>query len=238
MYSPLQGGGAYVESNKKDSPGTESYFDDCLELAPPTGGLLKRLCDIAIALSALIALLPLMVLIAVLIKLTMGGPVIYVHTRVGYRGRLFRCFKFRTMVTNPDEKLAQHLASNSDAAQEWRETQKLRSDPRVTALGRDLRKSSLDELPQLFNVLRGDMSCVGPRPIVVAEIDRYGAYADKYLSARPGLTGLWQVSGRSRLSYEERVRLDCDYVRNWSLGLDLWILWRTIPALLSFDDAV
>lgn len=205
--------------------------------AAPLGGWSKRVLDIAIALPALIVFLPLMAIIAALIKITMGGPVIYAHTRVGYNGATFRCLKFRTMVSNPDEALAQYLASNADGAKEWRERQKLKNDPRVTKLGRILRRTSLDELPQLFNILRGDMSCVGPRPIVKMEIQRYGARAKFYFRARPGLTGLWQVSGRSKLTYDERVTLDCEYVRNWSLALDLLVLIRTLPAVIAIENA-
>lgn len=203
----------------------------------PLGGSKKRAFDVAMALVALVVLSPLMLMIALLIKATMGGPIIYAHTRVGHNGNAFRCLKFRTMVSHPDEKLKHFLANDPDAAQEWRETQKLKNDPRVTFLGRTLRISSLDELPQLLNVLRGEMSCVGPRPVVAAEIARYGLHAQEYLYARPGLTGLWQVSGRSRLNYAERVALDAQYVRSWSMWLDLTILLKTIPAALNFHDA-
>lgn len=218
---------------EKESKEFEVYIDRI----QPVGGRPKRLLDLVIAITALIVLLPLMILVASLIKIRMGGPVLYAHPRVGFNGNTFRCFKFRTMVPNPEEKLLEYLVSHPDAAQEWRERRKLRNDPRVTALGRELRRASLDELPQLLNVLRGEMSCVGPRPIVAAEIQRYGPTAKEYLSTRPGLTGLWQVSGRSKLTYEQRVAMDREYVRSWSLGLDLRILLKTIPAILTFEDA-
>jgi exopolysaccharide production protein ExoY len=140
------------------------------------------------------------------------------------------------MVTNGGEVLHRHLDAQPEAAREWRETRKLASDPRVGYLGNLLRKSSIDELPQLFNVLRGDMSLVGPRPIVPDELEYYGRHAQEYLKTRPGLTGVWQVSGRNRLSYAARVARDCHYVRHWSLAVDLAVLIKTIPAILKFSE--
>ncbi|MBS7542940.1 sugar transferase [Ancylobacter oerskovii] len=189
--------------------------------------------DVSLALLGLMVLALPMLAVALLIWMTMGGPVIFRHVRVGFGGLAFECLKFRTMVADGDKVLARHLAENADAAEEWKQTRKLRNDPRITWLGRALRLSSLDELPQLFNVLRGEMSCVGPRPIVVDELDLYGAEAEKYLKARPGLTGLWQVSGRSTLAYSERVALDAAYVSDWSLLKDLEIIARTVPAMLK-----
>lgn len=204
-------------------------------IAQSVGGLPKRALDFAVASAAIVLLAPIMLMIAALIKLTIGGPVIFAHPRVGLNGRMFPCFKFRSMVVNGDEALKRHIAENPAAAREWRETRKLKNDPRVTPLGRLLRKSSLDELPQLFNVIRGEMSCVGPRPIVAAELERYGSRANYYLRSRPGVTGMWQVNGRNQLSYGKRVALDCLYVRRWSLGLDIALLFLTIPAVLAFD---
>jgi len=218
------------------SPGV-SIAGDHVDSGQPLGGWKKRTIDIAIALAAIILLSPLMILIAVLIKFAMGSPIIYAHPRVGYNGKKFRCFKFRTMIKYPDETLTQFLATRPDAAHEWRERRKLRNDPRVTIVGRVLRICSLDELPQLINILKGEMSCVGPRPIVTAELDRYGVDAQEYLRSRPGLTGLWQVSGRSDTSYAMRIALDCEYVRTWSIWVDLKILLKTIPAVLSFRQA-
>ncbi|PSC04013.1 sugar transferase [Alsobacter soli] len=200
------------------------------------GGWPKRVLDLAIALLALVLLLPIMLFIMALIRAKMGGPVIYSHTRVGQNGRPFSCLKFRTMVKDSDLALRRHLASDPAAAREWREFRKLHNDPRVTPLGAMLRKSSLDELPQLFNVLRGDMSCVGPRPVPADELERYGAHAADYARARPGLTGLWQTSGRNLRTYEERIALDCEYVQNWSLWSDVVILAKTIPAVMNFDE--
>jgi exopolysaccharide production protein ExoY len=141
------------------------------------------------------------------------------------------------MVADAEEVLARHLASAPHVAQEWLETRKLKNDPRVTPVGRLLRKSSLDELPQLINILRGEMSCVGPRPIVTGELQRYGAHAAEYLRTRPGLTGIWQVSGRNTLDYADRVALDCHYVQNWSLWTDLAIIGKTVFAVMKFDEA-
>jgi exopolysaccharide production protein ExoY len=213
-----------------------AYISRHARFSSSVGGIPKRALDIAVAVTALALLAPVMALVAAAIALTIGRPVIFAHTRVGLGGETFRCFKFRSMVLNGDEVLKRHLAANPAAAREWNETRKLRDDPRVTPLGRILRKTSLDELPQLFNVLRGEMSCVGPRPIVAAELERYGSRAGHYLRVRPGLTGLWQVSGRSQLGYRERVKLDCVYVRRWSLGLDIALLFWTIPAVLAFHE--
>jgi exopolysaccharide production protein ExoY len=208
-------------------------------LVPPReiGGRAKRTMDICLALLALVLLMPVMLLTALLVRVFMGAPVIFAHNRVGRNGTTFKCYKFRTMVSDADGVLAHHLETDATAAVEWQATRKLRRDPRVTILGRALRKSSLDELPQLVNVLRGEMSCVGPRPIVREELALYGPYAAAYLSTRPGLTGAWQVSGRSSLSYDARVALDYGYVRDWSLWRDIAIIIRTIPAVMSHDDA-
>src|SRR5215204_4076082 len=178
-----------------------------------------------------------MLVVVGMIRLTMGSPVLFAHTRIGYDGRQFRCYKFRTMVVNADSRLAVHLKKDPHAALEWSECRKLRHDPRITVLGHLLRKSSIDELPQLFNVLRGEMSCVGPRPIVDEELKLYGGFLAEYLKARPGLTGLWQTSGRSKVGYERRVALDCHYVRNWSIWLDARILVKTIFVLANFDES-
>lgn len=203
----------------------------------PVGGIGKRIADIAAAVIIGIVALPLILAVALAVKIGMGGPVFYGHRRVGFGGKEFYCLKFRSMVTNGDEVLARHLEADPAAAEEWRLNRKLTHDPRVTRLGSLLRKSSLDELPQLLNILRGEMSCVGPRPVSAEELERYGAHVHEYLSARPGITGSWQVSGRSSVSYEDRIKLDADYVLKWSFGADLLILLRTVPALLKVDQA-
>ena len=198
---------------------------------------MKRIMDLVIATTALVLATPVMIIIVLLIKITTGGSAVFSHSRVGLGGKPFNCYKFRSMVSNSEEVLKAYLDANPQARQEWQETHKIRNDPRVTFLGRMLRKSSIDELPQLLNIIRGDMSCVGPRPVVTDELKRYGDHVEEYLGARPGLTGLWQVSGRSSLDYANRVALDSRYVRNWSIWLDIAILFRTIFAVMRFDRA-
>jgi exopolysaccharide production protein ExoY len=203
----------------------------------PVGGWIKRAFDIAISLTSIILMAPIMAFIAALIYLTMGRPILFGQQRVGFKLAAFRCFKFRTMVTDADQCLTSHLQHCPDAAHAWSASQKLRNDPRVTPLGNILRKSSLDELPQLFNILRGDMSCIGPRPVLMNELThRYGRAASDYVKAKPGLTGMWQVNGRGKTSYAHRVACDRYYVRRWSLLLDLRILFRTVPAVMKFDE--
>lgn len=193
---------------------------------------LKRAFDVGVATAMLFALSLLFVLIAAAILILQRGPVLYRHRRVGRGGVPFACLKFRTMAPDADAVLVHHLAENPAAMVEWQATRKLRDDPRITPLGRLLRESSLDELPQLINVIRGDMSLVGPRPIVADEMRHYGAAIVEYKAVRPGMTGLWQCSGRSDVSYRHRVMLDRQYVRNWTFAQDIVILFRTIPAVL------
>jgi exopolysaccharide production protein ExoY len=200
--------------------------------APPLGGVTKRIFDLLLASCALIMFLPLFALVSATIALFDGTPVLYRHPRIGRGRRPFLCLKFRTMVPEGDDVLKRHLRSSPSAAKEWAETRKLKNDPRVTVVGGVLRKFSLDELPQLVNVLRGDMSIVGPRPIVADEVTMYGKDARYYFVARPGLTGPWQVSGRSDESYENRVALDRAYVENWSFWRDIIVITRTVPVLL------
>ncbi len=199
--------------------------------------LVRRGADLFIAIVAVIALAPLLLATALLIWLQDGGPALFSHCRLGEGGRTFKCWKFRTMVVNAQERLAQHLNSNPEAAAEWTRFHKLKDDPRITPLGRFLRKSSVDEIPQLLNVIAGEMSIVGPRPIVEAERCKYGRYIAEYFSVRPGITGLWQVGGRNDVSYRRRVAIDVIYVRKRSLLLDLKILILTIPAILTRKGA-
>ena len=196
----------------------------------------KRLFDIGCVALLLLLLAPLFLAIAVAVRLSSPGPVFFGHNRIGRGGRHFRALKFRTMHVG-DQILRDHLAANPAAAAEWAATQKLKNDPRVTKVGAFLRRTSIDELPQLWNVLRGDMSLVGPRPIVDDETEKYGEVLALYLRVTPGITGLWQVSGRNNTSYEQRVWLDAHYVRNWSLTLDLYIMVRTISVVLRRDGA-
>lgn len=195
--------------------------------------ILKRTVDLLLTgvIAALIA--PLLLIVAVFIRLDSAGPVFYSHRRIGRGGKEFRAWKFRSMRQDADAVLANYLEQNPALQSEWLHAQKLRDDPRVTRVGRVLRRSSLDELPQLWNVLKGEMSLVGPRPIVQEEVARYGDRFAVYARVPGGLTGLWQVSGRSDTSYEQRVHLDTFYIRNWSVWLDFCILFRTIGAVLS-----
>ena len=191
-----------------------------------------RAFDILGAAALLIIAFPALVILAILLQIDSPGRLFFVQERVGRGGKLFRCLKFRTMCENADEVLARHLEKCAKSRSEWTADFKLRDDPRVTRLGRTVRKLSLDEFPQLINIIMGDMSLVGPRPIVRGEIDRYGRYFKDYCSVRPGLTGLWQISGRNDVSYFRRVCIDRYYARNKTLIWDLEILLATIPAVL------
>jgi exopolysaccharide production protein ExoY len=194
----------------------------------PVGGAMKRSCDIILALAAIVALLPLLAAVYLLVAATSPGPVIFRHRRIGVGGRQFECFKFRTMQIDAERRLRDLLAKDPAARREWELKHKLSDDPRVTPLGSLMRRSSLDELPQLFNILFGQMSMVGPRPIVDSEIAKYNEHFAVYASGRPGLTGLWQVKGRNTTSYDQRVAYDVEYLRNWSLWKDLRILIMTV----------
>lgn len=200
--------------------------------AQPLSGL-SRLIDIVGATLILIVALPFLVILAVVLKLDSPGPLFFVQRRLGLGGREFHCIKFRTMCRDADAALQLHLLSSSTARAEWARDHKLRDDPRITRLGGVVRKLSLDEFPQLINIIRGDMSLVGPRPIVRSEVARYGRYFEEYCRVRPGLTGLWQVSGRNDVTYRRRVSIDCFYVRNKSVVFDMKILLRTVPVVLG-----
>ncbi|MCV3206077.1 sugar transferase [Mesorhizobium sp. YC-39] len=212
-------------------PANVDFSEAGIDFPPPIGGLIKRSFDIAGSLIGLIALSPLFLMVALLVKFSDGGPIFYGHSRIGRGGRIFPCLKFRTMVQDGERVLAAHLAANPDAKAEWIATRKLKDDPRVTRVGAVLRKLSLDELPQIINILQGEMSLVGPRPVVRDELEIYGNSAVYYLKSRPGLTGLWQVSGRNDVSYDSRVAFDRHYVENWSLFEDIRIIIKTVPAV-------
>lgn len=205
-------------------------------LAKWSSRVLKRLFDIIGSLTIIIVLSPILIYISQKVKKD-GGPAIYGHERIGKNGCSFKCLKFRSMVINSKEVLEQLLENDPSAKEEWDATFKLKNDPRITKIGRFLRRTSLDELPQLFNVLRGEMSLVGPRPIITAELERYNDEVDYYLLSKPGMTGLWQVSGRSDVDYETRVYLDAWYVKNWSMWNDIAILFKTISVVLKKDGA-
>jgi len=217
------------EPMRMSSCGAAEEYEDMAE----NSEFASRLLDTLLAACAILFLAPLLVLVAAMVYILDPGPIFFGHRRLGRDGRTFRCWKFRTMVVDSDARLAQLLAASPQARAEWARDHKLRNDPRITPIGNFLRKSSIDELPQLFNVLVGDMSLVGPRPIVRDEMDRYGRYFRDYCRVRPGITGLWQVSGRSDLSYRRRVALDVTYVRSKSLGLDLKIMFMTVPCVLG-----
>ncbi len=199
--------------------------------------MIKRIIDLVVMVLGLPVLLPALLLVAAMVKFTSPGPVFFSHRRICREGAFFSMWKFRTMCVNSSEVLEHYLTRHPEARAEWNKTHKLKKDPRITPVGRFLRLYSLDELPQAWNVIRGQMSMVGPRPIVAAEVEKYGEFFQTYYRVKPGVTGLWQVSGRSKLSYAERVQLDCDYVRNWSLLRDVKIMLTTFRAVVNRDGA-
>ena len=206
-------------------------------LTDPLAAAMKRTFDLGISLTATLLMAPFLLLIAGLVKLD-GGPAFYGHRRIGRNGKEFRCLKFRTMHQDADQKLNQLLRSSPALAEEWKRSRKLRNDPRVTRIGDFLRRFSFDELPQLFNVIRGEMSLVGPRPVTLDELQQhYGEYEKYYYATRPGITGLWQISGRSDVDYNRRIQLDSWYVRTWSLWADVTILFQTVHVLASRKGA-
>lgn len=205
-------------------------------LARPGLQLIKRCFDLITSLAVIIVGSPILLWIAVKV-LASGRPIFYGHRRVGQNGKHFLCYKFRTMAVNADVLLKELLERDPQARAEWDRDFKLKNDPRITSIGHFLRKTSLDELPQLWNVLKGEMSLVGPRPVVDAELERYGNQVDFYLEAKPGVTGLWQVSGRNDVSYDTRVYLDAWYVKNWSLFNDIVILLKTVKVIFKKDGA-
>jgi undecaprenyl-phosphate galactose phosphotransferase len=206
-------------------------------LKSATNRFIKRLFDVVVSLAALPFLLPAIGIIGLVIRLETPGSALYAHDRIGRKGKLFRCYKFRTMQKDAEEKLKEMLESNATLRNEWEQTWKLRDDPRITAVGRFLRKSSLDELPQIFNVLKGEMSLVGPRPYLPREKDEIGDSLSVIGSAKPGITGLWQVSGRSTTGCTYRVKLDTWYVMNWSLWLDIAIIFKTVRVVINAEGA-
>lgn len=198
---------------------------------------IKYIFDMIVSCLGMVISLPLFVVIGLLVYIDNPGSIVFAHRRVGYNGELFPCYKFRTMVVNSQEVLEQYLKEDPAARMEWERDFKLKDDPRVTKIGRFLRKTSLDELPQLINVLKGEMSLVGPRPIVQEEIARYGEYISDYYMVRPGITGMWQVSGRNDIDYSERIEMDSWYVRNWSIWMDMVLLMKTIKVVMEKKGA-
>lgn len=200
-------------------------------------GHVKRLIDFILSFIAIIILSPLFIILAILIKIDSKGPVFFVQDRIGLNGKLFKAYKFRTMILNAEEILLKWLEENPDIRDEYLINHKLKDDPRITRVGKFLRKTSLDELPQLFNVLKGDMSLVGPRPYLVRELNDVSSYAKYLWRVPPGITGLWQISGRNDVDFEGRLKMDMQYISNWNIWLDLNILFKTIPAVLKKDGA-
>ena len=200
----------------------------------PIGGGEKRVFDVVFSVFAMLSVLPFFLIIPVIIYFVSPGPVFFTHNRIGFRGKTFPCLKFRTMVMDAEPVLESHFEKYPEARKEFAEHRKLKNDPRIIPfVGSFLRKTSLDELPQFLNVFRGEMSVVGPRPVTQDELQGYGEATSRYKSARPGITGLWQVSGRSDLSFTQRVELDSRYVSNCSLQSDLWLIAKTIGVLLN-----
>ena len=235
--------------NRSEAASSIKAFDKSSYLAPQAARSLlgiinerlylvsKRFADLLLATAAILILSPVLLIIAAAIYFESPGPVLYAHRRLGQRKRKFKLFKFRSMCLNADEVLADLLAFDAALREEFEENYKLKNDPRITRVGAFLRRTSLDELPQLINVLRGEMSVVGPRPIVEGEVDKYWPSEARLFSIRPGVTGLWQVSGRNDTSYEDRVRLDMRYLFERSVLGDALILLLTIPALLRRKGA-
>lgn len=205
-------------------------------LAKRSSRFLKRTFDVVVASLLLLFLSPVFAVFSWLVSRDGGSP-IYGHERIGQNGEKFKCLKFRSMVVNSTDVLEKLLATSEAARREWQRDFKLKNDPRVTQIGALMRKTSLDELPQLWNVIRGDMSLVGPRPVVEAELERYAGDVDYYLMAKPGMTGLWQVSGRNDIDYDTRVYFDSWYVKNWALWTDIAILFKTAGVVLRRDGA-
>ena len=228
IFTLPEEGTTHRSAREKPVPGPEGKFNY---------RVVKRGLDILLVLAMLPILLPLCTVIAVMIRSTSPGPIFFSHRRIRRHGAFFSMWKFRTMCVNSAEVLEDYLREHPGARAEWRKNHKLKNDPRVTKVGNFLRRTSLDELPQLWNVLAGTMSLVGPRPIVAAEVEKYGEYFSDYCAVKPGITGLWQISGRSRVKYPKRVQLDRQYARQWSLARDFRILLKTFSSVVNQDGA-
>jgi Undecaprenyl-phosphate galactose phosphotransferase WbaP len=227
---------AGAEEETFDVSGASFGHSTARELPRP-GAVVKRCFDVVAAATFLIVFLPLFLVVALGVGLSSPGPIIYAQERIGRNGRSFRFYKFRSMVMNSDEVFSAFLDSCHEARVQWEQYQKLERDPRITPFGRFIRKTSLDELPQMWNVLVGDMSLIGPRPCMPQQKNLYGTYWGAYCAVRPGITGLWQVSGRNKLTYEQRVILDVRYVTGWSIWLDARILAKTVGVVLTGDGS-
>ena len=198
---------------------------------------LKRVLDVGLIVFFSPFILPVFLILAILVKCTSKGPIFYGHKRIGKNGKVIKCWKFRSMCIDAEERLQKILDENPEMREQWEKERKFENDPRVTKFGKLLRKTSLDELPQLINILLGEMSFVGPRPVTKDELEKYGKYESYVLSVLPGLSGMWQTSGRSDTSYEDRIMYDTYYIQNWSIWLDLWILIKTVWVVLKGKGA-
>jgi Undecaprenyl-phosphate galactose phosphotransferase WbaP len=230
-------GGALLGENIRSRSTPASVTMHAGPHSHPSLCALKRSVDVVLAGLALLAALPILAACALAIRLTSKGPLFFFQSRLGHAGKAFSIVKFRTMIVDAEAVLAEYLEAHPEAKREWMIDHKLRMDPRITPVGRFIRKFSIDELPQLWNVVKGEMSLVGPRPIVTSEIPKYGDRYAEYCRVRPGLTGLWQVSGRNDTGYTQRVELDCHYVQRWSPKCDLEIIARTLPAVVRSAGA-
>ena len=239
MFRPDSGASGHLSSNLPPGGGAPSLPRATVQPRRLTASerAIKRGIDIVGALTLLTLMAPLYLFIMLCVRVSMGSPIHFGQVRLGEKGRRFRFYKFRSMVHDSEAVLDEFLSRNDMARTEWDTFQKLEKDPRITWVGRVIRKLSLDELPQIWNVLKGDMSLVGPRPCMERQRSLYGREWDSYCAVRPGLTGLWQVSGRNRLPYAKRVELDAQYVQNWSLWLDLSILARTVTVVITGDGS-
>jgi len=229
--------GSYSYTEPLGRPYSRSYRSNRLPSRFFRYRVVKRTLDIVLVLALTPILLPLMLLLSGVVWMSSPGPIFYSHRRIRRNGEFFSMWKFRTMCQNSAEVLEHYLASHPEARAEWNKSHKLKHDPRVTRVGSFMRRYSLDEIPQMWNVITGQMSLVGPRPIVAAEVEKYGDCFGCYCRVKPGLTGLWQVSGRSKLTYDERVALDCEYVERWSLTRDFVILSKTFMSVVNQDGA-
>lgn len=225
-----------ISTNVRDFGGILG-FSSTHNLTKPLSLCWKRCIDLLLLLLSSPVLIPIVIVISIAIKISSPGPVFYGHKRIGKNGKEFKCWKFRSMVIDADKQLEKILAENPQMRAEWEKDRKFTDDPRVTPIGKFLRKTSIDEIPQFFNVLTGEMSFIGPRPVTKPELKKYGNKSDFILSAQPGLSGMWQISGRSDTGYEERVTLDSYYIQNWSVWLDIWIIIKTVYVVIRGKGA-
>ena len=225
-----------ISTNVRDFGGILG-FSSTHNLTKPISLFWKRFIDLFLLLISSPVVLPVVLIVSLIVKISSPGPVFYGHKRTGKNGKEFKCWKFRSMVIDADKQLEKILAENPEMRAEWEKDRKFTNDPRVTKIGKILRKTSIDEIPQFFNILTGEMSFIGPRPVTEPELKKYGNKAQIILSVQPGLSGMWQISGRSDTGYEERVTLDSYYIQNWSVWLDIWIIIKTVYVVLRGKGA-